>query len=125
MATILIVDDEPLIRWSLGESLKAAGHKVVEAASAREALQRLTGDSQPVRVVVLDLKLPDSSDLGLLRRIGEIVPECRVILITAHGTVEVLEEAMRAGAFGTLTKPFDMNRLVRLIEEAAGPVPGR
>jgi DNA-binding NtrC family response regulator len=124
MATILIVDDEPLIRWSVAETLEAAGHAVVEAGSAREATQSLDGDAR-VAVVVLDLKLPDSSDLNLLRRILEHEPRPRVILMTAHGGAEILDEAVRAGAFGTLTKPFDMNRLVALVEDAAGALPAR
>jgi DNA-binding NtrC family response regulator len=124
MATILIVDDEPLIRWSVAETLEAAGHAVAEAGSARDALRTLDGDPA-IAVVVLDLKLPDSNDLDLLRRVLRRDPSPRVILMTAHASAEVLEEAISAGAYGTLTKPFDMNRLVTLVDEAAGPVPVR
>ncbi|OFW04729.1 MAG: hypothetical protein A3H96_09945 [Acidobacteria bacterium RIFCSPLOWO2_02_FULL_67_36] len=118
MAAVLIVDDENLIRWFVAEGLEGAGYQVLEAASAREALDRLQSGGAPVSVVVLDLKLPDSSDLGLLRRIRQIAPECRVILMTAHGTPDVLEEAVRAGAFGVLGKPFDITRVVGLVHDA-------
>jgi DNA-binding NtrC family response regulator len=124
MATILIVDDEPLIRWSVAETLEAAGYAVTEAGSAREALRSLDRD-RAIAVVVLDLKLPDSNDLDLLRRILRHDPSPRVILMTAHGSAEVLDEAIDAGAYGTLTKPFDMSRLVSLVDEAADPVPVR
>lgn len=118
MAAILIVDDEALIRWSVGESLEAAGYSVVEAATAAEALAAI-GNGNGIGVVVLDLKLPDSNDLGLLRRIRSSVPQCRIILMTAHGTPEVLDEALRSGAFAVLTKPFDLSRLVQLVDQAA------
>ena len=117
MAAILIVDDEALIRWSVGESLEAAGYSVVEAATAAEALAAI-GNGNGIGVVVLDLKLPDSNDLGLLRRIRSSVPQCRIILMTAHGTPEVLDEALRSGAFAVLTKPFDLSRLVQLVDQA-------
>ncbi|HSC28347.1 MAG TPA: response regulator [Vicinamibacterales bacterium] len=119
MASVLIVDDEPLIRWSLGETLEAAGHSVREAGSAAEALRFFEPGAEPIGAVVLDLKLPDSSDLGLLRRIRQLAPACRIILITAHGTPEVLEEARKSGVSGVLTKPFDMSCVVPLVDDSA------
>jgi DNA-binding NtrC family response regulator len=119
MSAVLIVDDETLIRWSVAESLEAAGFRVAEAGSAAEALRFFAHAPDDICVVLLDLKLPDSSDLGLLRRIREIAPACRIILMTAHGTREVLDEALKAGAVGVLGKPFDMSRIVTLVREAA------
>ena len=115
MPSVLIVDDEPLIRWSVAESLEEAGYPSLEAASAREAIEMLEAAGDCIDAIVLDLKLPDSSDLGLLRRICASRPDCRVILITAHGTPEIMEEALRAGAHGVLLKPFDMSRIVALV----------
>jgi DNA-binding NtrC family response regulator len=119
MGTVLIVDDEALIRWSLAESLEAAGFGVVEAGSAREALARLSEHPKDLSVALLDLKLPDSSDLALLRRFRLDAPSCQVILMTAHGTPEILDEARRAGAFTALSKPFDMGRIVSIVRTAA------
>ena len=118
MAAVLIVDDENLIRWSIAESLEAAGFGVLEAGSARDALAHFTAGADEVVAVLLDLRLPDSDDLGLLRKIRKQAPGCRIILMTAHGTPDVLEEALREGAFATLTKPFDMSRVVALVREA-------
>jgi two-component system nitrogen regulation response regulator GlnG len=117
MTHVLIVDDEPLIRWSVAESLEAAGHHTSQAGSAREALRFFEGPVDGTRVVILDLRLPDSSDLGLLRRIRSIAPDCRVLLMTAHGTPEVMDEALRAGASAVLSKPFDLAQVVRLVNE--------
>ena len=118
MQTILVVDDEPLIRWAVREGLESAGYAVVEAGTACEALASLSGSAPPVSVVLLDLRLPDSDDLGLLRRLRRDLPACRVIIMTAHGTPELLAEAMTAGAFGTISKPFDLTRIVGLVQAA-------
>lgn len=118
MAAVLVVDDEALIRWFVAESLETAGHQVLEAGSAREALAYFADGRGGVSVVVLDLKLPDSSDLGLLRRIQELSPGSRIILMTAHGTPDVLDEALRAGAFAVLPKPFDVTKVQGLVKDA-------
>jgi DNA-binding NtrC family response regulator len=118
MVPILVVDDENLIRWSLAESLQAEGFTVLEAGSAREALACLD-QHHDIAVVLLDLKLPDSTDLTLLHRLRLLAPASRVILMTAHGTEEVLEEAIRAGAFRAVGKPFDMDDMVAIVRDAA------
>ena len=69
-------------------------------------------------VVLLDLKLPDSTDLNLLRRLRRLAPNSRVILMTAHGSADVLEEALRAGAFRAVGKPFDLQDMVALVRDA-------
>ena len=117
MKTILVVDDEPLIRWAIREVLEDAGYAVVEAGTAREALAQVTA-SGPFAVALLDLRLPDCDDLSLLRGVRRDAPACRIVMMTAHGTPEVMAEAVRAGAFSTVSKPFDLARVVGLIEEA-------
>ncbi len=119
MSAVLIVDDEPLIRWSVAQSLESAGYHVAEAATAGEALKFFDQGPDGISVVMLDLKLPDSSDLALLRRIHQLAPDCAIILMTAHGSPEILAEAMRAGAYNVLGKPFDLNRVVGMVREAA------
>ena len=85
-----------------------------EAALAHRLEVAEVGPTAPP-VALLDVKLPDSDDLGLLRRVRREAPDCRVIVMTAHGTPELLAEAMAAGAFATITKPFDMARMIGLI----------
>jgi DNA-binding NtrC family response regulator len=123
MLTILVVDDEPLIRWAVREGLETAGYAVVEAGSAREAMASLAGEAVGASVALLDLKLPDSDDLSLLRRVRQTVPGCRVIMMTAHGTPEILAEAIREGAVATIAKPFDLARVVGLVDDASGRCP--
>jgi DNA-binding NtrC family response regulator len=117
MVPILVVDDESLIRWSLAESLEAEGFTVLEAGSACEALACLDSHHD-IGVVLLDLKLPDSNDLTLLRRLRRLAPTSRVVLMTAHGTADILDEAIRAGAFRAVGKPFDMEDMVAIVRDA-------
>ena len=119
---VLVVDDEALIRWSLAESLTNAGYHVLEAPDRQSALQQFSQARCSVCVVLLDLRLPDSQDLGLLRQIRQIAPDCRVIVMTAHGTPELVDEAMRGGAFRVVDKPFDLNLMIDLVAKAAGTV---
>jgi len=69
-------------------------------------------------VVLLDLKRPDCSDLSLLRLLRRLAPTSRIVLMTAHGTAEVLEEAVRAGAFRAVGKPFDLDDMVGIVRDA-------
>lgn len=115
---VLVVDDELLIRWSLNEGLAKAGFEVVEAEDARSALERFAPDAPAVHAVVLDLRLPDSADLGLLRQIRNLAPGTPVIMMTAYGSPETTEDALRLGAFHVVSKPFDLHHMVTLVEDA-------
>jgi DNA-binding NtrC family response regulator len=107
---VLVVDDEPLIRWCIAETLGAAGYGITEAQDAASALRALAGMPE-LDVILLDLRLPDSSDLALLKKIRTIAPAAAVIMMTAFGTPEVTAAALELGARAVLTKPFDMHDL--------------
>ncbi|HEY3157837.1 MAG TPA: sigma-54 dependent transcriptional regulator, partial [Vicinamibacterales bacterium] len=115
-ATILIVDDEALVRWSLRERLTAGGYDVLEAGLASEALERLS--STDVDLVLLDFKLPDGDGLTVLRRVKETASETQVIMMTAFSTVENAVEAMKLGAYHYVNKPFNLEEVVILVEKA-------
>jgi two-component system response regulator AtoC len=114
---ILIVDDEPLIRWSMAETLAQAGCEVAEAGTARETLQRISENPAP-DVVLLDYRLPDSNDLKLLEAIRHALPNSPVIMMTAYGTPDVVSGATRLGAYRVLTKPVEMRDLAPLVQQA-------
>ena len=111
---ILVVDDEPLIRWSIAETLGAVGHQVKEAADAASALRAIASDPDP-DLVLLDFRLPDSNDLGLLAKIRQISPNAVVILMTAFGTPDVTAGALKLGAIKVLNKPFNMHDLDEVV----------
>jgi DNA-binding NtrC family response regulator len=105
---VLVVEDELLIRWSIAEMLTGAGHSVVQAEDAASAVRELRSGVDP-DVVLLDLRLPDSSDLSLLSNVRQLSPRSAVVLMTAFGTAEVKAEALNLGAAEILSKPFDMH----------------
>ena len=115
---VLVVDDELLIRWSLGEALTAAGYTVVEGRDAAEARKALRDEEHRPDLVLLDYRLPDSDDLGLLRTIRHEAPTVPVILMTAHGTAEVVKGALDLGAYRVISKPFEVHDMASLVAEA-------
>ena len=115
-ATLLIVDDEELVRWSLRQRFVAQGHRVLEAGTVAEALDAVHDGG--IDLVLLDDRLPDGDGLSVLRTVKACTPEVPVVLMTAFSTVEQAVEAMREGAYHYLKKPFDLDDVTVLVEKA-------
>jgi DNA-binding NtrC family response regulator len=116
--TVLVVDDEALLRWSIAELLRRCGHTVIEATTADAARDAMAHASGPIDVVLLDYRLPDSNDLRLLEEVRHRLPQSAVVLMTAFSTPELLQGALDRGAYCVLNKPFDMQDVEGLISEA-------
>jgi DNA-binding NtrC family response regulator len=116
MATILIVDDEKNIRSHLATFVGSLGHRALVAADAAEALGRLA--HEPVDVVLSDVRMGSMDGIELLGEIRRRDPRAVVVLMTAYGTVSGAVEAMRAGAFDYLTKPFALDDVKLVVERA-------
>jgi two-component system C4-dicarboxylate transport response regulator DctD len=115
---VLVVDDESLMRWSVAETLGASGYDVAEAEDAAGALQAVSKPASKTAAVLLDLRLPDSNDLGVLSAIRRLSPDTAVIMMTAHETPELGDQALKLGAFAVLHKPFEMGDLGQLVQRA-------
>ena len=114
-ATILVVDDEALIRWSLAERLKSEGYDVLEAGTGRAALEKLP---EGVDLVLLDYRLPDTDGVTILRKMKEFDQDILVILLTAFASVETAVEAMKLGAYHFANKPFNLDEVATTVERA-------
>ena len=120
---VLIVDDEPLIRWSLSETLTDRGYGVMEAGDGRGAVEALKDTPRPIDVIMLDYRLPDSNSLQLLATIRAMSPRSSVVLMTAYGTPQLAAEALRLGAFCVVSKPLEMQEVADLVSRANGSSP--
>ncbi|MHC4713015.1 MAG: sigma-54-dependent transcriptional regulator [Planctomycetota bacterium] len=113
MASILIVDDQPNFRFSLVVTLKREGHEVGEADDAREAIRAL--ERKACDIVITDLRMPGMDGLALLRETKKIDSAIEVVVMTAFGSVDTAVQAMRNGACDYITKPFQPEELVLVV----------
>ena len=118
MERVLVVDDESTLRDTIAMVLRTRGYEVDTAADGASALAAYSENR--ASVAVIDLKLPDMSGLDLMARVRERDPHLPCVIITAYGSVPSAVDAMRAGAFDYLAKPFDNTDLVLRIERAIG-----
>ncbi|OHB65711.1 MAG: hypothetical protein A2V70_12585 [Planctomycetes bacterium RBG_13_63_9] len=120
--TILIVDDEEDLAFTLAERLTLRGFRAEAVTSAIDALQCLS--KEKFGVVVLDVKMPGIDGLHLMAEIRQKYHTLPVILLTGHGSATDAERGMRAGAFDYLMKPIDIETLVEKIKRSIGPEKG-
>lgn len=114
---VLIVDDEPLMRNFLAETLHRKKIDVTTAENGREALEILEKSS--FDLVISDMKMPGFSGIDLLRKVKELYPETIFIVISGFGTIENAVEAMRLGAFNYIIKPFSPETIETVMEKAS------
>ena len=107
--TILVVDDEKMIRWSLGEALRGWGFVPVEAATAGDGITAFEAESPAA--VLLDINLPDGSGLDVLRKLRQREPDAVIIMITANVLVDETIAALRGGAYDFIGKPINLEEL--------------
>jgi DNA-binding NtrC family response regulator len=115
---ILVVDDEELIRESIGFLLRKEGFTVEEAANGREAYKKIL--AEPFDIVLTDLEMPKMKGLELLEKISQLSPQTLVLIITAYGSLETAITALRHGAVDYILKPVEFDELLvkirRLLE---------
>jgi len=114
--TILVVDDEELIRISLSKALLKAGYEVLEAETGRKAWMLLK--KRPVDLVVLDLIMPEMGGFELLKQLKSKLQEIQVMVITAFSSIETAVESIKLGAFDYLSKPFNLDEVVIKVGKA-------
>ncbi len=111
--SVLIVDDEKNIRLTLCQALEILSIETDTAADGEEALSKLK--KKEFGLILLDLRMPGMDGIEVLRRVREIRPDIRVIIITAYGTIESAVEAMKLGAVDFIQKPFSPDEIRGLV----------
>lgn len=112
---ILVVDDEQIIRESLGFVLKKEGYIVEEAANGKVAIEKQ--NEKPFDVVITDIEMPEMRGMDLLEQISRRAPQTFVIIITAFGSVETAVQALRKGAYDYILKPIDFDDLLHRLKK--------
>ena len=118
MLKLLVIDDEPNIRYSIEQVFAGGKIDVLTADSADEGL-RMAADHSP-DVILLDIRLGNRSGLDVFHQLRQIDPKSLVIFVTGHGTADTAIEAMKIGAYDYLVKPLDVHQLQQVVEQAFG-----
>jgi two-component system response regulator (stage 0 sporulation protein F) len=116
MSQILIVEDVSATAWAVAESLRDDGHEIETAASAEDALEWLKGKS--VDLVITDVRLPGMSGIRMVKRLRAGRRRLPVIVLTAYGTQDVLDELESCDVYAVFDKPFRVDQLRRSVREA-------
>ena len=114
---VLLVDDEPSILSSLGQSIELAGFKVISCSSAKQALEILS--AQWEGVIVSDISMPDMDGLKFMTRVSQVDAGIPMILMTGHGDISMAVAAIQQGAYDFLEKPFAPDKLIEVIRRAS------
>ncbi|NOX38588.1 MAG: sigma-54-dependent Fis family transcriptional regulator [Calditrichaeota bacterium] len=114
-ATILLVEDDPNFRSLVKEFLLEENYQVLECERGEQAL-KLLEDHREIDLVLLDLRLPDMDGIEVLQRSLEVHPELAIIIISAHGTIEMAVQAVKMGAYDFLEKPVSSSRLLLTVQ---------
>ncbi len=112
---ILIVDDEAIVRESIGDWLKDAGYQVATAETGEEALEMV--EEHDFSIIILDVRLPGKTGMKVLQEVKALKPDIKSIIITAYPTMELANEARKLGAIDYLIKPVVPDELEQLIRE--------
>jgi len=119
---LLLVEDDNSVRNTLATFLDLEGYQVEAVSSTRAAMEKLVGRSYPI--VISDIYLDERTGLDVLRAAKEANADCRVILMSARGSMETVMAATRGGAFEYLAKPFELDELLNAIQKAEAEIEG-
>ncbi len=119
--TVLLVDDEKVIREGCRRAFSTEGFRVVTAVNGREALEVLARES--VDAILCDLKMPVMGAMGVLEQVTRRYPNVPLIIITGQGTIANAVECMRQGAYDFIAKPFRIDDLIMVVKRAIDKLP--
>ncbi|NQT92741.1 MAG: response regulator [Lentisphaerae bacterium] len=115
-ASILIIDDEPIVRESLRDWLVDTGFEVATAETGEEGMEIFR--KQEIDLIILDVRLPGRTGIRVLEEMKAMRPDVKAIVITAYASPQMRDEAMKLGALQFMTKPIAPEKLEKLVREA-------
>lgn len=115
-ATVLIVDDDPSLRWTMSLILERKGYVTETAADGAEAVARIR--EKPFDIVLMDIRMPVLNGVQALRQIKVIRPQTVVAMMTAYAVEDLIQDALSEGAYAILDKPVDIEDVIALIEKS-------
>ena len=115
---ILVIDDEQVIRDLLHDMLSSRDYLVTTAEDAKSGLT--AARSTQYQVIFTDIRMPGMNGLDVCRQLRQECPDSRVIMMTGYGLEEMIQEALRLGAFASVKKPFDIQDIYDLVDRAIG-----
>ncbi len=118
--SLLVVDDDPMLRQQLGRSFQRRGYSVRLAANFDEAMAQ--ANREPPELAVIDLKMPGRSGLDLLTELKRIDPTTKVVILTGFGSIATAVDAMRLGATNYVAKPADVDDILAAFDRGEHPV---
>ena len=118
MAKIMVVDDAAFMRMRCAKLLVENGHEVSEAANGVEAVKKYS-ENKPDGVL-LDITMPEMDGIATLKKLVEMDPGARVVMVTAMGQQSMVIEALKSGAKDFVVKPFDANRVLAAVKKLIG-----
>jgi DNA-binding NtrC family response regulator len=116
MGEILIVDDDARMRELVAKVLAREGYSVRPLPRGQDALQAL--EEEPADLIISDIRMPEMDGLTLLQEVKRVAPETSVLLMTAFGSIDTAVQAIKAGAYDYLTKPFKMDEIIVVVRRA-------
>ena len=123
MRTLLLVEDDPALQFTILTALEAQGYAVDAVSTTGEAIERLAENAYPI--VISDIYIDERTGLDVLDAAKRKDPRCAVILMTGRGTIETVVAATRGGAFDYIAKPFDLDVMIDAMERAEASRNGR
>jgi two-component system, NtrC family, response regulator AtoC len=117
-AKILVVEDDAAMRELLVDEIGEAGYQVLEARNGREGVE--LARREPVQLVITDLRMPDLDGFDLIRDIKASPGAPHIVMVTAFGSIQSAIKAVKLGAYDYITKPFEIEELILVIEKALG-----
>ena len=114
-STVMVVDDDPDLRWTLQEILRDEGLHVITAVDGSQAIHKAS--ENPIDLILMDVQMPGINGVDAFIEIKEILPECVVVIMTGYAVESLIQKAISEGALTCLSKPVSIEQILEITDE--------